>query len=136
VRNHILMLAPIGVAGSAVGPMGRAPKRPGIEDGTVYRESGRYGGWPANQGIWAWGDEILVGFSAGCHKLFDPERHPIDRERPEEHLLARSLDGGRTWLVEKHPELVAPPRPGHMAGVPPSPSAWSPDASERPTSAF
>jgi hypothetical protein len=39
-------------------------------------ETGRFGGWPANHGIWSWGDEILVGFSAGYH------------------LFARSMDGG------------------------------------------
>jgi hypothetical protein len=66
----------------------------------VYAEPGRFGGWPANHGIWSWGDEILVGFSAGYHKDLGPERHNIDRERPEEHLLARSRDGGETWAIE------------------------------------
>ncbi|MBS0264939.1 MAG: exo-alpha-sialidase [Planctomycetes bacterium] len=66
----------------------------------VYRKPGRFGGWPANHGIWSWGQEILVGFSAGFHKDLGPEFHNIDRERPEEHLLARSLDGGRTWAIE------------------------------------
>jgi hypothetical protein len=66
----------------------------------VYAEPGRFGGWPANHGIWSWGDEILVGFSAGYHKDLGPDRHAIDRERPEEHLLARSRDGGETWSIE------------------------------------
>src|SRR4051812_46047669 len=35
---------------------------------TVWREANRYGGWPANHGIWSWGDEILVGFTAGVLK--------------------------------------------------------------------
>jgi len=38
----------------------------------VYRETGRYGGWPANHGMWSWGDEILVGFSQTYYK----QRHP------------------------------------------------------------
>src|SRR5207249_3525398 len=67
---------------------------------TVYAEPGRFGGWPANHGLWAWGNEILVGFSRGYYKDLGPERHNIDRERPEEHLLARSLDGGETWTIE------------------------------------
>ncbi len=67
---------------------------------TVYREKGRFGGWPANHGIWSWGNEILVGFSRGYYKDLGPERHAIDRERPEEHLFARSLDGGETWVIE------------------------------------
>jgi hypothetical protein len=66
----------------------------------VYRQQGRFGGWPANHGIWSWGNEILVGFSAGYHKDLGPARHNIDRDKPEEHLLARSKDGGKTWTVE------------------------------------
>ncbi|NLV45511.1 MAG: exo-alpha-sialidase [Candidatus Hydrogenedentes bacterium] len=75
------------------------------EDAThvkVYYEAGRYGGWPANHGIWSWGDEILVGFSRGYYKDLGPTRHAIDREKPEEFWLARSLDGGETWSLE-HP---------------------------------
>lgn len=96
----------------------------GVQHVIVYREAGRYGGWPANHGIWAWGDEILVGFSAGymdANGMGDgsgPARHPIDRTRPEQHLLARSRDGGVTWTIERNPGLVPPPRTGHMAGVP------------------
>jgi hypothetical protein len=66
----------------------------------VYAERGRFGGWPANHGIWSWGDEILVGFSAGYFKDNGPNRHNIDHDRPEEYLLARSLDGGETWTIE------------------------------------
>ena len=67
---------------------------------TVYKEAGRFGGWPANFGIWNWGNEILVGFARGYYKDLGPERHAIDRERAEEHLFARSLDGGVTWSIE------------------------------------
>jgi hypothetical protein len=66
---------------------------------TVYAVPGRFGGWPANHGIWSWNDEILVGFSAGYYKNLGP-RHHIDRDQPEEHLLARSRDGGETWTIE------------------------------------
>lgn len=70
----------------------------------VYYEPGRFGGWPANHGMWSWGNELLVGFSRGWYKDLGPERHAIDRERPEEHLLARSLDGGETWTIENPAE--------------------------------
>src|SRR6185312_15881092 len=70
----------------------------------VYHDAVRFGGWPANHGIWAWGDEILVGFSRGYHKDLGPERHNIDRDRPEDHLLARSRDGGQTWSIENPAE--------------------------------
>lgn len=73
----------------------------------VYAESGRFGGWPANHGIWSWGDEILVGFSAGHFKDNGPYRHAIDHNRPEEHLLARSLDGGESWTIENPAEQGA-----------------------------
>jgi hypothetical protein len=66
----------------------------------IFAQTGRFGGWPANHGIWSWGNEILVGFSIGYYKDLGPERHNIDRERPEEHVLARSLDGGKTWTLE------------------------------------
>src|SRR5271170_3297013 len=61
----------------------------------VYREEGRFAGWPANHGMWSWGDELLVGFSRGFDKDRGPFHH-IDKERPEQFLLARSHDGGRT----------------------------------------
>jgi hypothetical protein len=66
----------------------------------VYHQKGRFGGWPANHGIWSWGDEILVGFSAGYHKDRGPTLHNIDHDMPEEHLLARSKDGGKSWSIE------------------------------------
>ncbi len=71
-----------------------------IQHVDVYREQGRFGGWPANHGIWSWGDEILVGFSAGYYKNLGPDRHAINHDRPEHHWLARSLDGGQTWQIE------------------------------------
>src|SRR4051794_3132030 len=70
---------------------------------TVYSKSGRYGGWPANHGIWSWGNEIVVGFSAAYYQWIDPDRHPYDRSKPEEPHLARSVDGGETWSIEPTP---------------------------------
>jgi hypothetical protein len=75
-----------------------------IEHVKIYYRRGRFGGWPANHGMWSWGNEILVGFSAGYHKHLGPTLHNIDREKPEEHLLARSKDGGRTWSIENPAE--------------------------------
>jgi Neuraminidase (sialidase) len=67
----------------------------------VYGEQGRFGGWPANHGMWIWDNEILVGYSRAWYKDMG-ERHHVDREKPEEHWLARSIDGGETWTQE-HP---------------------------------
>jgi predicted neuraminidase len=80
----------------------------------VYREAGRFGGWPANHGIWSWGDEILVGFSAAWYQKQNPEVHQYDRSKPEQPRLARSLDGGRTWSIES-PESLLPPEQGGKA---------------------
>jgi len=68
----------------------------------VYYEADRFGGWPANHGIWSWDNEILVGYSRGYYKDLGATRHHIDREKPEEFWLARSVDGGVTWTQE-HP---------------------------------
>ena len=49
-----------------------SPTSPADEDligdathGTVRHEAGRYSGWPANGGIWSWGNEILVRYKNG-----------------------------------------------------------------------
>jgi hypothetical protein len=82
----------------------------------VYNEPGRFGGWPANHGIWSWGNEIVVGFEAGHYK-FSERGHAIDYSKPAEHVLARSLDGGETWKIER-PEGLRPPPGLKQAGVP------------------
>ena len=74
------------------------------ENIVVYRESKRFAGWPANHGIWTWGNEIVVGFERG-YFLYNDQRHSIDWDRPAEHVLARSLDGGMTWTLE-HPDTL------------------------------
>src|SRR5581483_4527158 len=77
-----------------------------IKNVIVYRESGRYGGWPANHVIWQWGNEILVGFEAGYFK-YNEKRHSIDWDRPAKHLLPRSLDGGDILHIEQPLRLRA-----------------------------
>lgn len=77
-----------------------APSRGIARRVAVYKQPSRFGGWPANHGIWSWGNELLVGFGAGYMKDNGPDRHAIDHDRPEEHLLARSLDGGESWSIE------------------------------------
>jgi len=66
----------------------------------VYKEPGRYGGWPANQGLWQWGDELVVGFTATYYKETKTD-HRIDRTKPSHRVQARSLDGGKTWKLEE-----------------------------------
>lgn len=81
----------------------------------AWRQPGRYGGWPANHGIWSWGDEIVCGCTAGFMKSGDPNRHPIDRSAGEAHALLRSVDGGAHWTFETPTALEPPPRPERIA---------------------
>ena len=81
----------------------------------VYHQPGRFGGWPGNHGIWSWGNEILVGFSAGYFQDHGPARHAIDHDKPEVHVLARSRDGGRTWTIETRHR--ARPLATHLVGL-------------------
>ena len=99
-----------------------------MEHITIYREPGRYAGWPANYGIWAWGDEIVVGFTAGYH---DPDGgfHAHDRNRPFVAMQARSLDGGRSWDVGRPPAArpaAAASRPMSMCNL--SCGRWRPSS--------
>ena len=66
----------------------------------IILESGRFSGWPANQGIWSWENEIVVGFSHGYYKENPTGGHDIDGERGSDQKQARSLDGGETWTIE------------------------------------
>src|SRR5262249_2106219 len=84
----------------------------------VFKESGRFGGWPANNGIWSWGNEILVGFSIGYFKN-NEGGHAIDSSKPSVLRFARSLDGGETWRIEQPPFLTADgkePEPAESPG--------------------
>jgi hypothetical protein len=73
-----------------------------MEHVVIYKEPGRYAGWPANYGIWSWDDEIVVGFTVGYHDS-SGGFHARDRNRPFVGMQARSLDGGATWEVVDTP---------------------------------
>lgn len=107
-RRTLLSLAPFAATGLA---------QSAVKNVIVYRKPGRFGGWPANHGIWQWGNEILVGLEAGYFKTNERGGHAIDYTKPAEHLLARSLDGGETWSIEK-PAGLKPPPGERQAGVP------------------
>ena len=53
-----------------------AQQSPLVDDHVVvFGEEGRFGGWPANHGMWRWENELLVGLSIGTHKDLGEERH-------------------------------------------------------------
>ena len=68
-----------------------------MKHSTVYSNPTEFAGWPANHGAWQWGDEFLVGFMRG--RYVDRGMHRIGV--PFEKMLARSMDGGATWSIEK-----------------------------------
>jgi BNR repeat-like domain len=72
--------------------------------GFVFQRKGRFGGWPANGGVWSWGSEIVVAFTMGYHQEKRDE-HSVDRTKQNIVALGRSKDGGETWTVEEHDEL-------------------------------
>ena len=88
-------------------PLCAAQNSASISHGVVYKEEGRFGGWPANHGIWRWGNEIVVGFRSAVFKVM-PAGHARDPEKRQEEYQARSVDGGKTWTLEKPPGLVRP----------------------------
>lgn len=73
-----------------------------MEHVVIYREPGRYAGWPANYGIWSWANEIVVGFTVGYHDK-SGGFHARDRDRPFVGAQARSVDGGASWSVADTP---------------------------------
>ncbi len=114
---HVLLGLALGLSGLA----SFASAAPNLQPASarnivVYYEPGRFGGWPANNGAWNWGDEIVVGFSRGYFADKESD-HSYDRDKPMVTALARSRDGGETWTIEDHPELQetqSRPSPGHI----------------------
>ena len=84
----------------------------------VHQQQDEFAGWPANEGLWSWGDEILVGFNVAKFE-----------ERGDKHsftgrqgiAFARSLDGGQTWTTERHANVVPPADLGKPERSQPSP---------------
>jgi hypothetical protein len=80
---------------------------PEVRNLVVYSQDDKFAGWPANEGIWSWGGEILTAFEVASFVETDGD-HSVDRNSPKEIMFARSLDGGETWTAEAHPEIGLP----------------------------
>lgn len=70
-----------------------------IEHATVFADKDVYAGWPANHGRWQCGDELLFGFLAGPFVPKGSYGHRV--KEPFARLLARSQDGGHTFVVSQ-----------------------------------
>ncbi len=108
ISRRSMMLGPLALAGSSLGA-------PAMRHVSVYAKPGRFGGWPANFGIWNWGDEIACGFGAAYYLKGNPERHLRDRSRPIVPAVARSMDGGESWSVSEPASLLPPDQHGPAA---------------------
>lgn len=93
MKTHLVYLSSmLAIAQGAILP---AEDSPAVQHTIAAIERDRFHGWPANNGIWQWGDEILVGFTQGDFVI--KAGHNIAGR--EDSLLSRSLDGGRTWTM-------------------------------------
>jgi hypothetical protein len=89
----------------------------------IYRAAGMYAGWPANYGMWHWGNELVLGFTVG-HVQPHVHFHARDKSRPFVTLQARSLDGGESWTVAPFPGK-SPGGKGLSADEHMEPALWS-----------
>ncbi|MCM2273929.1 MAG: glycoside hydrolase [Candidatus Didemnitutus sp.] len=112
--HRLLAALPFGILVAAAPSCIARQVLPAIEHRVVYHDTKEFAGWPANEGMWAWGDELLVGFEVARYTEVDKD-HSIDRSSPKRITFARSLDGGRTWLAEEHPEIAPPEYIGDAA---------------------
>lgn len=89
MRFSIILLLLIGITACV------APQKEKVEHLVAAIEKDRFHGWPANNGVWIWGNEILVGYTQGDYD--SREGHNITGI--EESKFSRSLDGGQTWQM-------------------------------------
>jgi hypothetical protein len=73
----------------------------------VYGGDTIFCAWPANNGLWRWGNEMLVGFSK--RDFEEKEGHNYASREGGASVLARSLDGGETWKMEDPDNFVGDP---------------------------
>jgi len=76
-----------------------------VKNVIVVNEPGRFSAWPANNGVWIWGNEIVVGFEY-CYYRYSKNGHSRDNDKPQLKYLARSIDGGETWTIRNPDNYV------------------------------
>lgn len=106
MKNILLLTALVGITlcnGAEVEVKADTPKvinmTNEVQNVIVADIPGKFLGWPANEGIWNWGDEILVGFNESMYKL-NTKGHSVNPKYPTLDAFARSYDGGKTWAYE------------------------------------
>lgn len=66
-----------------------------VKHKTIIRSDEVFFGWPANNGAWQWGDELLFGVMAGKRDGNVAGMHKVSGELVS--LMVRSRDGGENW---------------------------------------
>lgn len=94
MKTHLFSFSLI-VTILSCGSLSHAQESVAIHHTIAAIEKDRFHGWPANNGVWQWRDEILVGFTQG--EFVNKGGHNSGGR--ENSLLSRSTDGGRTWTM-------------------------------------
>ena len=102
-RKIVFSIIALCVMNSAVGYARRQCGNDAVKHVIVCSEPDKFCGWPANCGLWAWGNEILVGFAQA---EYVPKDCGHSRGGKGVYLLGRSLDGGETWTIEDPENFV------------------------------
>lgn len=85
--------------------MGASADEAGPKHVTVHHQPDEFAGWPANEGMWSWGNEILVSYNVAAFEEKEKKHSFTGRQRVG---FSRSMDGGVTWLPEGHEQVVVP----------------------------
>lgn len=104
--RSLLLACAIGNLGAQEAPPLAVPHED-VKHVVVYHEPGKFAAWPANGGLWIWGNELLV-----CYEVSDylprKDHHSFNPDSPMLTAFARSVDGGLTWAGEEHPNVTTP----------------------------
>ncbi len=84
---------------------------------TIASEAGMFCGWPANNGLArCWDNELTVPFVMLPFVDRGDGHHAVSRLSNQELCIARSLDGGATWAIEKT-GVIWPYKSHHISAV-------------------
>jgi hypothetical protein len=101
----LLAVSPVLSAGPVAAEV---PTSPRMQDDKrhvlVFGGPGIFCAWPANNGLWSWENEILVGFSK--RRFAEKDGHNYADKKSGASVLARSHDGGETWKLEDPENFV------------------------------
>ncbi|MAX24107.1 MAG: hypothetical protein CMJ19_06330 [Phycisphaeraceae bacterium] len=106
--NNFLLIGVLMMLGFSGMPI-HAEQMPDVVHGVIFSDPRLFAGWPANYGIWQWDDEVLVSFALSPYQQRG-DFHNIDDKAYQCEVFARSLDAGKTWQIETHPEVSIPGR--------------------------